>query len=88
MLRLTITVTVILTILLLATACAQAEPGWRTVVVARGAEREVLRATPVVQRPYRPLHIYGNSIRRLHYRGYVLPRPGDVRRALVAARTQ
>jgi cyanate lyase len=45
------------------------EPGWLNVVVARGALREQIRATPILERPYRPLHFYGNAVRRAYYRG-------------------
>ncbi len=53
------------------------EPGWRGVVIAQGAERERLQSTPITQRPYRPLHIYGNAVRRNYHRGTFLPAPRD-----------
>jgi hypothetical protein len=31
--------------------------------------RQQIEATPIVNRPYRPLHFYGNAVRRAHYRG-------------------
>ena len=52
-----------------------AEPGWSPVIIATGPYRKQIEATPIEQRPYRPLHFYGNSVRRLHYRGTVLPVP-------------
>ncbi len=52
---------------------AGSEPGWAPQVVLRGEERERLQATPILERPYRPLHFYGNTVRRLHYRGTPLP---------------
>lgn len=54
-----------------------AEPGWVNRVIAPPEVREQLRATPIEQRPYRPLHFYGNTVRRIHYRGTPLPRPAE-----------
>ncbi|WP_437226863.1 hypothetical protein SH661x_000050 [Planctomicrobium sp. SH661] len=48
------------------------------VVFARGALREQLDATPIELRPYRPFHFYGNTVRRVHYRGTPFPRFGEV----------
>jgi hypothetical protein len=53
-------------------ASASAEqPG----VIAFGEERAQLQATPIVARPYRPLHFYGNTVRRRHQRAVSAPRP-------------
>ncbi len=60
-----------------ATAIAQ-EPGWSGPVIARGHQREEIEATPIPYRAYRPFHFYGNTVRRMHYRGTILPRPTDV----------
>jgi len=49
------------------------QPGWSPNVVASGDQREQLRMTPIEDRPYRPLHFYGNTVRRIHYRGTPLP---------------
>ena len=57
---------------------AQQEPGWLGVVIARGELREQIESTPILDRPYRPLHFYGNTVRRNHYRGAPAPRPRDV----------
>jgi hypothetical protein len=57
---------------------ARAEPNWTYGVVRTGAEREAIKSLPITQRPYRPLHFYGNTVRRLHYRGTALPAPRDV----------
>ena len=54
------------------------EPRWLGVVVARGDLRDEIEATPFLDRPYRPLHFYGNTVRRSHYRGTMLPNGGDV----------
>ena len=40
-------------------------------VITFGAEREKIQATPIQQRPYRPLHVYGNTVRRRQSRGAV-----------------
>lgn len=57
---------------------ARGEPGWTYGVVRTGAERDAIKSKPITERPYRPLHFYGNTIRRLHYRGTALPAPRDV----------
>lgn len=62
-----------------------AEPGWSPVVIARGHQRAEIEATPIELRPYRPLHFYGNTLRRMHYRGRALPKPVDFRRTIVYA---
>src|SRR5271157_4883142 len=54
------------------------EPGWLGVVVARGELKQWIDSTPIVDRPNRPFHFYGNTVRREYYRGTALPRPGDV----------
>lgn len=60
------------------------EPGWRNEVIARGAERRRIRSMHIIHRPYRPLHFYGNSIRRSYYRGVLRPTSQDVRRGFGA----
>jgi hypothetical protein len=37
-------------------------------VVTFGPAREQIKSTPIEQRPYRPLHVYGNTVRRRHSR--------------------
>lgn len=49
--------------------CHAEEPGWYPYVIARGYDRAVIQSTPMTQRPYRPMHIYGNTVRRSYYRG-------------------
>jgi len=46
-----------------------AEPAWYPFVVARGADRIAIQNTPMHQRPYRPMHVYGNAVRRGYHRG-------------------
>ena len=54
------------------------EPGWLGVVFARGDLKKEIDATPILERPYRPLHVYGNTVRRNFYRGTPAPRVRDV----------
>lgn len=51
------------------------EPGWDWRIVTFGENREKIQSTPITQREYRPLHVYGNTVRRMHYRGTPLPVP-------------
>ncbi len=37
-------------------------------VIATGELRRQIAATPIVERPHRPLHVYGNTVRRRHHR--------------------
>ena len=64
-----------------ASACSPAtsnEPGWLGVVIARGELKQWIDSTPIVDRPNRPFHFYGNTVRRKYYRGNPLPQPSDV----------
>lgn len=58
--------------------CWAGEPRWSHGVVLTGAERDAVKSMPITQRPYRPLHFYGNTVRRIHYRGTPLPAPRDL----------
>lgn len=42
-------------------------------IVTFGDSREEFQSTPITQRPYRPLHVYGNSVRRRHQRSFATP---------------
>ncbi len=53
------------------------EPGWEGKVFLQGEAKEKKDATPVLERPYRPLHVYGNMQRRHHYRDTVIPSRTD-----------
>ena len=53
------------------------KPGWLPVIVARGELKQQIESTPIVDRPNRPLHFYGNAVRRKYYRGNPLPQSGD-----------
>ena len=58
---------------------AAAEPHWHPQVFLRGEAKAIKDATPIIYRSYRPLHFYGNTVRRLYYRGRVLPTLYDLR---------
>jgi len=49
-------------------------------VVTFGAEREQIKNTPIEKRPNRPLHVYGNSVRRRQGRTAQSAPQGDTRR--------
>ncbi len=72
-----------LTVFFLAFAVFAAEPGWEPGVIKFGAERQKIQNTDILHRPYRPLHVYGNTVRRRHYRGRALPGRRGVRRASI-----
>ena len=57
---------------------APPEPGWAKQIVPTGQERAIIKSTPIELRPYRPFHFYGNTVRRLHYRGNPIPAPRDI----------
>ncbi|TWU56508.1 hypothetical protein Poly51_24190 [Rubripirellula tenax] len=59
----------------IATETQAAEPGWSPVIIARGEYRQQIESMPIELRPYRPLHFYGNTVRRNHYHGTPLPLP-------------
>jgi len=62
---------------LLASSAAAQEPGWWGVVIAPESIRPQIERTPIIHRPYRPFHFYGNTVRRQYYRGTVVPAPRD-----------
>lgn len=65
------------TVFCCAAASSAQEPGWESQVLVSSPEREYLRSVPMVQRPYRPGHVVGNTVRRQYYRGFPLPLPRD-----------
>jgi hypothetical protein len=73
----------ILPIDIAAAASAARQTGFDPRIVAFGEAREEIKSTPIEKRPYRPLHVYGNTVRRRHYRGDAQPqrqpRPADRR---------
>ena len=60
-------------VFVLALAASGAEPGWERGAIRLGAERQKIQNTHILNRPYRPFHVYGNTVRRLHYHGRALP---------------
>lgn len=62
---------------LFASSAAAQEPGWWGVVIAPQSIRPQIQSTPIIRRPYRPLHFYGNTVRRRYYRGTMVPMPRD-----------
>jgi hypothetical protein len=71
-------------ILVAAVAAAAAAPvagaGFDPRVVTFGSERDQIKSIPIEKRPNRPLHVYGNSVRRRHGRAAENAPRGDVRR--------
>ena len=89
MLRVSLAAFILSTVMLFAspsTASAASETGWLGVVVARGELKQQIEATPILERPNRPFHFYGNTVRRQYYRGSAMSRSGDGSKAAPAAR--
>lgn len=55
-------------------------------IIAFGEERERIQNTPIEQRPNRPLHFYGNSVRRRNTRS--VSRPSTSRSRSVRSASQ
>jgi len=53
-------------VLALAAAPRAAEP---PVLVAQNLSRDQIRSLPIEARPNRPIHFYGNAVRRRYHRG-------------------
>lgn len=45
------------------------QAGFDPRIVTFGPARQEIKSTPITQRPNRPLHVYGNSVRRRQSRG-------------------
>lgn len=45
------------------------DTGFDPRIVTFGAERDQLKSIPIENRPNRPLHVYGNTVRRRQSRG-------------------
>jgi hypothetical protein len=56
-----------------AVVAAPPPPSWSRQIIPTGQERTIVKATPVEMRPNRPLHIYGNTVRRRYNRSTPLP---------------
>ena len=59
----------LLAIVFLSQSSLAAEPNWYPYVVARGSDRVAIQNIPMHKRPYRPMHFYGNAVRRNYHRG-------------------
>ncbi|MCM2374288.1 hypothetical protein [Aporhodopirellula aestuarii] len=44
-------------------AKASSPTGWSPIIIPTGVYRERIKSTPIHQRPGRPLHVYGNTVR-------------------------
>ncbi len=64
------------------------EPGWSGPSVLRGGAKDSNQSIPILERSYRPMHVYGNMTRRHHYRGTVIPSHRDRVEMLQAAVTK
>jgi hypothetical protein len=64
-------------VLALAAAPRAAEP---PVFVAQNLSRTQIRSMPIEARPNRPIHFYGNAVRRRHHRA-ATPPPAPLRPA-------
>ena len=69
-------------LLVLAATPLKAEPNWIPVVFATGDLKDQIDSTHILHRPYRPLHFYGNTVRRIHYRGRAFPTVEDYRNTM------
>jgi hypothetical protein len=53
------------------------EPGWAGPALLSGPEKAANKDIPILERPYRPGHVYGNMTRRHHYRDTIVPSHRD-----------
>jgi hypothetical protein len=53
------------------------EPGWSGPSRLTGNAKVANDNIPILERNYRPLHVVGNTTRRHHYRGTVIPSHRD-----------
>jgi len=49
-------------------------------IVTFGESRDQIKETPITKRPNRPLHVYGNTVRRRHSRSPASPQASSSRR--------
>ncbi|MEZ6093342.1 MAG: hypothetical protein R3C03_03760 [Pirellulaceae bacterium] len=61
----------------LASAQIVGEPNWVPYIVGSQTFRSEIHQVPIVERPNRPFHFYGNTVRRDYYRGSPIPMPRD-----------
>jgi hypothetical protein len=58
----------VLLLLLAAETAFSREAGFDPRVITFGETRDQIKSTPITDRPNRPLHVYGNSVRRRQHR--------------------
>lgn len=58
----------VMTGMMLLVSVAVAQETDRLPIIARGQQRQEIKATPILERPNRPLHFYGNTARRQNAR--------------------
>ena len=63
-----------------ATAVSAEGAGFDPRVITFGSERDQIKSIPIEQRPNRPLHVYGNSVRRRQSRTGQSATRSDTRR--------
>lgn len=61
-----------------ASCCGETQPlivthavratGWCPQIFVVGAQRKYIKSMHILERPNRPFHFYGNTVRRIHYR--------------------
>ena len=73
-----IAIAVILTGFTFPSPTSAREPGWVGKVALPEPQRQIVEQTPIVNRPYRPLHFYGNTVRRMYYHGRPWPTPREL----------
>lgn len=67
---------------------AKHEPGWTGPTRLSGTAKAANRSVPILERSYRPFHVYGNMTRRHHYRGTIIPSHRDRTEMLQAMMTK
>ena len=65
----------IVLLLLVAEPAFSRDAGFDPRVITFGEAREEIKSKPIESRPNRPLHVYGNAVRRRHSRGAARPQP-------------
>ncbi len=65
-----------------AVVAAPPAPSWSRQIIPTGQDRVIVKSTPVEMRPNRPLHIYGNTVRRRYNRNTPLPTTPAASRSL------
>ncbi len=69
-------IAVVVPVLATSLSASPRQPGWSNKIIVTGHERDVVKSTPIEMRPYRPLHVYGNTVRRRYYHsGLFMQRP-------------